>query len=61
MARTAVCSSVAVPPPAAIASSVVAFSVRRARVFTTIMRGDSSLPVLLAGQTAVHRPHSVHE
>src|SRR5690606_18646508 len=32
----------------------------RSRVSIMIFRGDSNLPVMLAGQTEVHRPHSVH-
>ena len=30
-------------------------------VLSTISRGSSDLPVALAGHTAVHRPHMVHE
>ena len=36
-------------------------SMRRCRVLITILRGLSGLPVMFAGQTDVHRPHSVHE
>jgi hypothetical protein len=38
-----------------------AFSMRRCRVFTTILRGLNILPVMFAGQAAVQRPHSVQE
>jgi hypothetical protein len=38
-----------------------AFSISRWRVLTTILRGLSTLPVMFAGQAAVHRPHSVQE
>src|SRR5690606_17876821 len=35
-------------------------STNRSRVSIMILRGDNSLPVILAGQAAVQRPHSVH-
>src|SRR5690606_27846102 len=34
-------------------------SAKRSRVSIMIFRGESSLPVILAGQTDVQRPHSV--
>src|SRR5690606_37712033 len=34
-------------------------SVNLSRVSIMILRGDNNLPVIFAGQAAVHRPHSV--
>jgi hypothetical protein len=67
-AATAVGAPASAPSPAASAgcansdASPVrsgAFSITRCRTFTMILRGLSTLPVMLAGQAAVQRPHSV--
>ncbi len=49
----------ALPGTSSSPTSSGAFSISRLRVSTTILRGLRGLPVMLAGQAAVQRPHSV--